>query len=141
MSQPRSRATGDRRQTPTVDRTRRPTRRRVVTLLAFLLLLAGVILVNVGPLRDLRRAEARVVAKQQQVSQAEEENRATRAETERLQRSENLEALARKELNYARPGEKVYIVKGQPTTTTTTVVETPVGPLERLVRSVRDLVR
>lgn len=81
-----------------------------------------------------------MAAKQEQVRRLEEENATARAEVERLHRSEYLEALARKERGYARPGEQVFVVKGLPLTTTTTApASSGPGPAQGLVQSVRDL--
>ena len=71
---------------------------------------------NQGPVRDLLRGRAQLAAKEQQVAEIEKGNEAYKAEIARLEKSSYLEALARKQLAYAKPGEDVFIVQGLPPT-------------------------
>ncbi|MHB8867304.1 MAG: FtsB family cell division protein [Thermoleophilia bacterium] len=97
---------------------------------------------SVGPLSEFREARSERADLEAQVALLEQENEAVRSENDRLGHDTYLEALARSELNLARPGEDVFIVTGLPTTTTPTIPEpAPVepGPLEKMVSSLRRL--
>lgn len=97
---------------------------------------------SVGPVDRYLEVKAERADLEAQVALLEEENTAVQSEIDSLGHDTYLEALARSELNLARPGEDVYIVTGIPTTTTDTVVEEPPaepGPLEKMVSSLRRL--
>lgn len=81
------------------------------------LLLAAIVVANQGPVRDLLRARTQLAAKEKQVADIEKGNEAYKAEIARLQKPGYLEALARKELAYAKPGEDVFIIQGLPPAT------------------------
>ena len=78
------------------------------------LLLSAIAVANQGPLRELLRGRAQLVAKETQVAEIEKGNEAYKAEIARLQKPGYLEALARKQLAYAKPGEDVFIIQGLP---------------------------
>ncbi|GAB4243885.1 MAG: hypothetical protein Kow00129_03260 [Thermoleophilia bacterium] len=90
-------------------------RRRLLRYAFGLLLLFPVgLYVNLGPYGDYVEARERYEAKAEEVALLERENAAYRSEIDRLEDDDYLEALARKELTYARPGEEVFIVKNLP---------------------------
>jgi cell division protein FtsB len=78
----------------------------------FLLLLVAIVVANQGPMSDLMRGRAQLAAKEKQVADLQKGNEAYKAEIARLQQPSYLEALARKELAYAKPGEDVFIIRG-----------------------------
>lgn len=90
-------------------------------------------------LQDVRREHAEMEA---QVALLEQENAAVISQIGLLERDSYVEALARSELNLARPGEDVYIVTGAPETASPSAedpsAEEP-GPLEKLLDSLRSL--
>ncbi len=90
-------------------------------------------------LQDVRREHAEMEA---QVALLEQENAAVISQIDLLERDSYVEALARSELNLARPGEDVFIVTGAPEATTPAAedpsAEEP-GPLEKLLDSLRSL--
>lgn len=96
---------------------------------------------SVGPYRDWRDASARLSAVEQEVALLEQGNQALESQAARLEKDSYLEALARKDLNLARPGEEVFIVKGLPDTDApAAAVPSPeAGPLERMVGALRRL--
>ncbi|MHB1343134.1 MAG: FtsB family cell division protein, partial [Thermoleophilia bacterium] len=97
---------------------------------------------SVGPLSEFREARSERADLEAQVALLVQENEAVGSENDRLDHDTYLEALARSELNLARPGEDVFIVTGLPTTTTATTPDpVPVepGPLEKMVSSLRRL--
>jgi cell division protein FtsB len=113
----------------------------ILALLTLLLMPAAVYL-NFGPYREYAEAQERLQAKEQEVSLLEQEIAALEEEMRRLGDESYLEALARKDLTYARPGEDVFIVKGLPEAVAAAEEEPfPVepGPMERAVRTLRDL--
>lgn len=118
-------------------------RRRLVTFLAaFLVLVPLAVLVNLGPYREYAESREKLQGKQAEVALIEEEIAHLQGELGRLETDAHLEALARKELAYARPGEEVFIVKGLSAKTESTVPTPPppeTGPVERLVDSLRSL--
>ena len=90
--------------------------RRAMMAGAIVLLLAAIVIANQGPVRELLRERAQLAAKERQVAEIEKGNEAYKAEIARLEKSSYLEALARKQLAYAKPGEDVFIVQGLPPT-------------------------
>jgi cell division protein FtsB len=114
----------------------------VLLALMALALLPIALYLNLGPYQEYQKARERLGDKQQEVALVQKENANLRAEMDRLQKDTYLEALARKELAYARPGEEVFIVKGLPEATEAAAQEQAKappepGPLERLVEAVR----
>jgi cell division protein FtsB len=81
-----------------------------------ILLLAAIAIANQGPVRELLRGRAQLAAKEKQVAEIEKGNEAYKAEIARLEKPGYLEALARKQLAYAKPGEDVFIIQGLPAT-------------------------
>lgn len=87
-------------------------RRRWLLLFAVAVLAAAAVGANLGPLRQLQDARARLDRTAANVSQLEEQKTALQAELAKLSEVSYLETLAREELTYVRPGEELYIVTG-----------------------------
>lgn len=122
--------------------TPRPRRRPYALVIVLVLIAAFGVVRSIEPFREYREVQRERADLEAQVALVEEENAAVRSEIDHLKNDSYLEALARSELNLARPGEDVFIVTGLPTTTTgTTPEETLVepGPLEKMVSSLRRL--
>jgi hypothetical protein len=101
------------------------------------------VLVNLGPYREYADAREKLEAKELEVALVEQEIASLQQEMVRLGDKTYLEALARKELAYARPGEEVFIVKGledaEESSPQGPAPEPEPGPVERLVRAIRGL--
>ncbi len=99
---------------------------------------------SVGPYLDLRESSARLAAMEQEVTVLQQGNQALQTQAARLEKESYLEALARKDLNLARPGEDVFIVTGLTGTTETPVTPEAAapagpGPVERVIDALRQL--
>jgi cell division protein FtsB len=103
-----------------------------------LLLLAAIVVANQGPVRGLLRARTELAAKEKQVAEIEKGNAAYKAEIARLEKAGYLEALARKQLAYAKPGEDVFIIQGLPSSGS--LPGSDVTPSEQAARSADDAV-
>jgi cell division protein FtsB len=114
----------------------------LIAIFILLLIPAG-IFVSMGPQREFAEAREKLSQKQEEVALVEQDIATLKGEMTRLQQDSYMEALARKELAYARPGEEVFIVKGLPEASEAAAAEeragsTPdPGPLERLVEGLR----
>src|SRR5680860_1329008 len=87
-------------------------RRRLLAVGSVLLVVLTGLLVNWGPYHDYRASQETLHAMQEETAHLRGEVDASEARVARLKKDGYMEALARKELTYARPGEEVYIVKG-----------------------------
>lgn len=76
-----------------------------------LVLLAG-LLANWGSYQDYRASQEALQQAQGETAALQAEVQSFRSRVARLQKDGYIEALARKELSYVRPGEEVYVVKG-----------------------------
>jgi hypothetical protein len=105
-----------------------------------MVLVAGLVL-SWGPLSSYRDAHAKLADKAAQVDLMKQTNRALREQVNSLEETRTLEALARKDLAYALPGEQVCIVQGLPESTSTPAPQPAPdrGPLEKLLSAVRGL--
>jgi cell division protein FtsB len=103
-----------------------------------LLLLAAIVVANQGPVRGLLQARAELAVKEKQVAEIEKGNAAYRAEIARLEKTGYLEALARKQLAYAKPGEDVFIIQGLPASAS--LPGSDVTPSEQAAQSADDAV-
>jgi cell division protein FtsB len=117
-------------------------RRRLVLALLTMLLLPAAVFVNLGPYQQYTEAQEKLGVKEQEVALLEQEIAALEDEMKRLEDEYYLEALARKELAYARPGEEVFVVKGLDEGAFVGEDESDApepGPVERLVHALRGL--
>ena len=110
-----------------------------MVLLALLVLVVAACMANASPLRGYLEARERLEAKQATVAGLEKETADLLKEVRAFQDGSRVEAQARQDLTYARPGEDVFIVDGLPSTTTTTAPaslpsqpDSPPGLLRRL---------
>src|SRR5680860_1290447 len=87
-------------------------RRRLLAVGSVLLVVLTGLLVNWGPYHDYRASQETLHAMQEETAHLRGEVDASEGRVARLKKDGYMEALARKELTYARPGEEVYIVKG-----------------------------
>src|SRR5680860_1020443 len=87
-------------------------RRRLLAVGSVLLVVLTGLLVNWGPYHDYRASQETLHAMQEETAHLRGEVDASEDRVARLKKDGYMEALARKELTYARPGEEVYIVKG-----------------------------
>lgn len=102
---------------------------------------------SVKPFNDLQEVRREHAEMEAQVALLEQETAAVTSQIDLLERDSYVEALARSELNLARPGEDVYIVTGVPNTASSSAEEPGAedpgaeepGPLERLLDSLRSL--
>ena len=118
-------------------------RRRIpVAALLVALILAGGIAAGIGPYLDYRAVERERKAMEAEVALLEQENVSVQEQIDRLSNDAYLEALARSELNLARPGEDVFIVTGtesMPETTEPSEEAPEPGSLEKMLSSLRNL--
>ncbi len=110
----------------------------IIVLVIAVLGIAG----SVKPFNDLQEVRREQAEMEAQVALLEQENAAVSSQIDLLERDSYVEALARSELNLARPGEDVYIVTGVPKSASSLAEEPTAekpGPLERLLDSLRSL--
>jgi cell division protein FtsB len=103
--------TGEAEQPP-LRRPRFAARRILVVLIMLLMLGVVTALVNYGPARAYRDARARLEEAASAVSSLEEQKTQLQDQLGKLSDSGYLEALAREQLSYIKPGEELYIVTG-----------------------------
>lgn len=94
-------------------------RRRLLVLGGALLMLLIIFWCNYGPLIRHAEAEKRFAAAAAKVADIQSKNAALQSQVSQLNDPAYLQQLARQELTYALPNEKLYIVSGSGTTTTT----------------------
>lgn len=121
-------------------------RRGPLALLAILVLVVAACLANASPLRGYLESRERLEAKHATVVVLEQGNADLLKEVRAFENGSRVEAQARQDLTYARPGEEVFIVTGLPSTTTVTApLSSPsepddtLGLLRRLFDAVRNL--
>ncbi len=117
-------------------------RRRLAYVIGFLVMIPLGFFVNAGPYQDYQQVREQLRAEEEEVALLESENATYVGEIERLQKDSYVEALARRELTYSRPGEDVFIVKNLPDSRVETAersAEDTGGPLESMVRSLEGL--
>src|SRR5680860_620999 len=116
-------------------------RRRLLAVGSVLLVVLTGLLVNWGPYHDYRASQETLHAMQEETAHLRGEVDASEARVARLKKDGYMEALARKELPYARPGEEVYIVKGLTPGMPqgTGEVSSAPGPVERFILLLRNL--
>ncbi|MBN1320546.1 MAG: septum formation initiator family protein [Thermoleophilia bacterium] len=88
------------------------TRRRILVLVAMVVVLAVAGLANYGPVRDYKDARERLREATTELATLEEQKADLQAQLGKLTEAGYLESLAREELTYARPGEELYIITG-----------------------------
>jgi cell division protein FtsB len=89
------------------------TRRRLLLLGCFLVVVVAAIVSNYGPLHRLEAARGRLDGSLAEVAALEEQKAQLQTQLAKLGQARYLEGLAREELSYARPGEDLYIVTEQ----------------------------
>lgn len=94
-------------------------RRRLFVLGGALLVLLIVFWCNYGPIVRHAEAEKRFTAAAAKVADLQAKNAALQSQASQLNDPAYMQQLARQELTYALPNEKLYIVSGAGTTTTT----------------------
>jgi cell division protein FtsB len=94
-------------------------RRRLFVLGGVLLMLLVIFWCNYGPLIRHAEAEKRYAAAAAKVADVQSKNAAMQSQVSQLNDPAYLQQLARQELSYALPNEKLYIVSGAGATTTT----------------------
>src|SRR5665811_2154586 len=116
-------------------------RRRLLAVGSVLLVVLTGLLVNWGPYHDYRASQETLHAMQEETAHLRGEVDASEARVARLKKDGYMEALARKELTYARPGEEVYIVKGLTPGMPqgTGEVSSAPGPVEKFILLLRNL--
>src|SRR5665811_2413715 len=116
-------------------------RRRLLAVGSVLLVVLTGLLVNWGPYHDYRASQETLHAMQEETAHLRGEVDASEARVARLKKDGYMEALARKELTYARPGEEVYIVKGLTPGMPqgTGEVSSVPGPVEKFILLLRNL--
>src|SRR5664279_3693360 len=116
-------------------------RRRLLAVGSVLLVVLTGLLVNWGPYHDYRASQETLHAMQEETAHLRGEVDASEARVARLKKDGYMEALARKELTYARPGEEVYIVKGLTPDMPqgTGEVSSAPGPVEKFILLLRNL--
>jgi len=121
-------------------RGRRPSRRTTRILILLAVVIAGVLLTR-GPLLSYQGAHARLADQRAQVDLIKQQNKALTEQISGLGETSTLEDLARKDLSYARPGERVYTVQGVPDPPASQPEERAPqrGPLESVVSWFRGL--
>ena len=97
---------------PDSRRSRCGTRRRLLLLGCFVLLVVAGVAANYGPVRHYQDARDRLEKAATEVAGLEEQKAALQAQLGKLSEAGYLEGLARQELTYARPDEQLYIVTG-----------------------------
>ena len=105
-------------------------------------MVAGLLLTR-GPLLSYQSAHARLADQNAQVDLIKQQNKALAEQVNGLGEASTLEDLARKDLSYARPGERVYTVQGVPDPSVKPPAEPAPqpqrGPLESVVSWLRGL--
>src|SRR5665811_2369581 len=116
-------------------------RRRLLAVGSVLLVVLTGLLVNWGPYHDYRASQETLHAMQEETAHLRGEVDASEDRVARLKKDGYMEALARKELTYARPGEEVYIVKGLTPGMPqgTGEVSSAPGPVEKFILLLRNL--
>ena len=87
-------------------------RRRWLLLFASVVLIAAAVFANIGPVRQLQDARARLDRTTANVAQLASQKTALQAELAKLSEASYLETIAREKLTYVLPGEELYIVTG-----------------------------
>lgn len=81
-------------------------------MFALVVVIAAAVFANVGPVRQLQDARARLDRTTANVAQLADQKTALQAELGKLSEASYLETIAREKLTYVLPGEELYIVTG-----------------------------
>ena len=88
------------------------TRRRILILMAIVIVLAVATFSNYGPLQGYKDARGRLQKATAELASLEKQKADLQAHLGKLTETGYLESLAREDLTYARPGEEVYVITG-----------------------------
>lgn len=104
--------------------------RALLAVAVMVVLVAAVLLTNVFPYRKILAQQQQVTEAQQQLGDLQAENERLEGETLALATDSEIERLARENLGYVRPGELAYVVLEPPITDATVIVEPVELPVE-----------